>query len=133
MNNALKSHFLNLYLLALSDNDFDSKELEKIIHIGEEKGFSKEEFEKLILNPANVDFHTPETFMEKIELLYDFARIIWADEQIDEEEIYSFMKFCRRFGFGEKESEELFEWLIGLAKKNLPTKDLEKEIQNFIN
>ncbi len=133
MKNELKSHFLNLYLLALSDNDFDETELNTILKIGEEKGVSKEEFEKLISNPINVDFHTPESFMEKIELLYDFSRIIWADKRIDEEEINTFMKFCKRFNFEEEESKELFEWLIDLAKKDCPNKELKNEIKKLIN
>ncbi|WP_158838324.1 hypothetical protein [Polaribacter sp. L3A8] len=51
INTDLKGHFLNLYMIALSDNNFDEKELETILKIGEEKGISKEEFEKIIINP----------------------------------------------------------------------------------
>ncbi len=133
MENTLKSHFLNLYLLALADNDFDETELDTILKIGEEKGVTKKEFEELISNPTNINFHTPESFMEKIELLYDFSRTIWADKKIDEEEVTTFMKFCKRFQFEEEESKELFEWLISLAKKDCPNEELKNEIKKLMN
>lgn len=133
MNENLKGHFLNLYMVALSDNSFDEKELETILKIGEEKGISQEEFEKIIINPTSINIEIPTDFISKIKLLYDFARVIWSDGKIDDEEITSFMKYCRKFGFKEEESTELFDWLIGFAKNNLTSSQLEKEIMNFSN
>lgn len=133
INTDLKGHFLNLYMIALSDNNFDEKELETILKIGEEKGISKEEFEKIIINPTTVNIQIPTDFISKINLLYDFARVIWSDGKIEEDEKNSFMKYCVKFGFDIEESEELFEWLISFAKKNLTVEELEKEIIKISN
>lgn len=133
INTDLKGHFLNLYMIALSDNNFDEKELETILKIGEEKGISKEEFEKIIINPTSVNIQIPTEFISKINLLYDFARVIWSDGKIEEDEKNSFMKYCEKFGFDIEESKELFEWLIGFAKKNLTVQELEKEIIKISN
>lgn len=131
MNKNLKGHFLNLYLIALSDNNFDEKELETILKIGEEKGISKAEFERIILDPTTVNIEVPEDFISKIKLLYDFARVIWSDEVIDAGEQRSFLQFCTKFGFAETESQELFDWLIGLAKQSINADQLEQEIINL--
>lgn len=133
INTDLKGHFLNLYMIALSDNNFDEKELDTILKIGEEKGISKEEFEKIIINPTSVSIQIPTDFISKINLLYDFARVIWSDGKIEEDEKSSFMKYCTKFGFDIEESEELFEWLIGFAKNNLTVQELEKEIIKISN
>ncbi|MDB4144441.1 hypothetical protein N9589_01395 [Flavobacteriaceae bacterium] len=133
INTDLKGHFLNLYMIALSDNNFDEKELETILKIGKEKGISKEEFEKIIINPTSVNIQIPTDFISKINLLYDFARVIWSDGKIEEDEKNSFMKYCAKFGFDIEESEELFEWLIGFAKNNLTIQELEKEIIKISN
>lgn len=129
----LKGHFLNLYMVALSDNNFDEKELTEILKIGEEKGISKEEFEKIIINPTSIKIHIPTDFISKIKLLYDFARVIWSDRRIEEVEEISFIKYSIKFGFDKEESEELFDWLIDFAKKDLTTQQLEKEIINLSN
>lgn len=128
LSNKLKGHFLNLYMIALSDNNFDEKELDTILKIGDEKGVSKEDFESIILNPTGIEIYYPTEFIEKIKLLYDYTRVIWSDGFIDDDERISFMKFCAKFQFNTEESEELFEWLISLAKNNLPSIDLENEI-----
>jgi DnaJ-domain-containing protein 1 len=133
MNENLKGHFLNLYMVALSDNSFDEKELEIILKIGEEKGISQEEFERIIINPTSINIEIPTDFVSKIELLYDFARVIWSDGKIDKYEIISFMGYCKKFGFQEEESKELFDWLISFAKNNLSIDQLEKEINNLSN
>ena len=133
INNELKSHFLNLYMLALSDNDFDEKELETILQIGEEKGISQKAFEDIIINPTSVNIEYPTEFIEKIKLLYDFTRVIWADKQVDDDEKISFLKFCHKFGFEPQESEELFAWLLDLAKNETPTSELDNEIKKLTN
>tara|TARA_B110000259_G_C13940646_1_gene372625 strand:+ start:129 stop:533 length:405 start_codon:yes stop_codon:yes gene_type:complete len=131
MNTDLKGHFLNLYMIALSDNNFDEKELEVILKIGEEKGISKEEFENIIINPTSIEIKIPTDFTSKIKLLYDFVRVIWADGIIEEDEKFSFMKYCGKFGFQVEESIELFDWLMGFAKSDISAQELEVEIINI--
>lgn len=129
-NDEIKGHFLNLYLMALSDNNFDDKELQTILEIGEEKGISRKEFEDIIINPSSIEIQYPEDFIQKIKLLYDFTRVIWADKKIEDDEKTTFLKFCNRFGFQDNESEELFVWLMDLAKNDVPASQIEQEIKN---
>ncbi len=115
MKTKIKSHIVNLYMLALSDGDFASEELEVILKIAEDKGFTKQEFEQIISNPT------------------EFVKVILADNVIEDEEVTSFMRFCRKFEFEEDESKELFDWLIELGKQEISTSDLEKEIEKLLN
>ncbi len=133
IENKLKSHLLNLYLIALSDNDFDKRELNTILKIAEERGISKDEFEKIIINPTSIDFYIPKNTMERIEFLYDFVKIIMADEKIDDEEVHTFERFCKKFEFDIETARELFSWLIELEKQNTSYDELRKEVDNFIN
>lgn len=129
----LKHHFINLYLIALSDGNFDKEELEVILKIASEKGISVEEFKEFITDPTNVILEVPEDFLAKIKLLYDFTRVILADGKIEDDEKKVFMRLCGNYNFGQEESEELFEWLIDLAKKDLPTDQIDEKIQTLIN
>ncbi len=133
MKEELKSHIVNLYMLALSDGDFAQEELEVILKIAEDKGISKAEFQGIIANPTAITFHLPETFMDKIKLLFDFVKVILADNVIEDEEVTTFMRFCQKFEFSEDESKELFEWLIELGKQEISISDLEKEIEKLLN
>lgn len=128
-----KKHLMNLYFLALSDGNFDPRELETILEIAREKGISKEEFNQLIINPPSGVFDVPQNFLDKIFLLYDFVRVILADGVIEESETATFMKFCERFGFEAQISQELYDWLIELGGKNLTLEQVREEITNLIN
>lgn len=128
-----RSHIINLYMMALSDGDFASQEMELILTIAEERGISKEEFEKIISNPLGVKFYIPNSFMDRIKLLYDFVRIIKADDVIEQEEKEMFLKFCKKFKFDEELSNELFDWLIELSDKKMSTEDVENEINKLVN
>lgn len=133
MTHEMKKHLLNLYFLALSDGNFQEKERETILEIAKEKGLTQQEFEETILNPPPGIFQAPETFLDRIFLLYDFARIILADGIIHDDEKSTFFKFCERFGFDSPTTQELFEWLIELAKQNLTLTQVRQEISNLIN
>jgi len=129
----LKSHFLNMYLIAMSDNDFDEKEMNTIIKIGEDKGITKKEFENIIINPTSISFKIPNDTIVKIEYLFDFAKIIWADGKVDEKERISLFDFCLKFDFDEEASKELTEWLLEIAKNDLNHEQLHIEIEKLLN
>jgi hypothetical protein len=129
----LKSHFLNMYLIALSDYDFDKKEIDEILKIGEKHGVSESEFEKIILNPEEINFEIPQNLKKKIEYLYDYARIIWADGVIQDNETKSLYNFCLKFGFENEIATELTDWLIIQAKKDLSHIEFSDEIDKLIN
>lgn len=132
MSEKMKSHILNLYLLALSDGDFAPEELEAILMIAKEKGFSKEDFQKIISNPVGIDFHLPENFMDRIKLLFDFVKVILADEVVKEDEKKMFYKFCEKFEFEERATVELFDWLVEISKQNISTDEINVAIEKLI-
>ncbi len=117
----------------MSDGTFENEELDVILKIATEKGISEEVFKEFITNPTNVTMEIPKDFLSKIKLLYDFTRVILADGKIDDEEKSLFMKLCSNYNFDVEESEELFNWLIDLANKDLPTDRIDEELQTLIN
>ena len=129
----LKSHFLNMYLIAMSDNEFDEKEMQTILKIGEDKGITKEEFEQIIINPTKVEFKIPDDTIKKIEYLFDFAKIIWADEKVDDNERISLQNFCEKFDFDKETAIELTEWLLQIAKDDITHEQLHTEIDKLLN
>lgn len=125
----LKSHFLRLYQMALSDNKFDVLELQMLYHFADERGIPKEELDKLFLSPISTELCIPSELNTRIEYLYDFARIIWADEKITDDEINMLKKYCRIFNFLDENINELTHYLIDCVQKNIQ----KEEIINQLN
>jgi uncharacterized tellurite resistance protein B-like protein len=129
MNSSLKTHFLNLYAMALSDTQFDETEVALLYQIGKGRGITKEDIDDILLNPATVRFTTPENLDDRIEYLYDYTRMILADGVIEDFEIKTLHKFCKKFDFQDENIQAIVELLMEAAKNNTPTSD----ILQFVN
>ena len=123
MDDKLKSHFINLYFLALADNEVDTSELEVLFQIGKLHGVSKEEIEKLLLHPDLIEFTIPDDTLTKVQHLYDFVQIILADGVVDDREKVTLRNFCQNFGFEEQHIPKIMEYLIEEGRKGT-----EKEV-----
>lgn len=125
MTAELQAHFLNLYSMALADATFDEKEIAILYKLGEEKGIPKDKIDTMLLNPVAPDhLYLPGTLGEKIEYLYDYAKMILADGVVHDDEIKTLEKFCGKFQFEENNIPLIAQLLIEAAKNNLPKSDL---------
>ncbi len=103
--------------MALSDAEVDTTELEMLYTIGEEKGVSRAEIDEVVIHPDTIKFKAPETVLEKVESLYDLARIAWADGRIDENEERVMRMFCTKFGFEKQNIPTIIQFLLDQANK----------------
>lgn len=133
MNDDLKSHFLNLFLVALSDFQIDTTELDLLFKFGEERGVPRQDIEKIILNPTEIKFVIPDDILTKVEYLYDFARMIWADKNVAPFEETILKKFCVKFGFKEENAKNIADFLIEEAKKETPKSEIFEIVKQNIN
>jgi len=125
MTSELHTHFLNLYSMALADSKFDEKEIAILYRVGEERGIPKETIDALLLSPPSSEHvHIPDTLGEKIEYLYDYAKMILADGIVHNDEINTLQKFCAKFQFDEKNVPTIAQLLIEAAKNNISKYEL---------
>ena len=117
LTDLLKSHFLNLYHIALCDMQIEPVELEKLYSIGIEKGISTSEIDSIVLHPDKIKFHAPNTLDLKIELLYDMALIAWSDGVIDVNERNTMELFCKKFGFEEENITTIVDFVLDEGNK----------------
>lgn len=124
----LKSHFLRLYQIAFSDDNFDVLEMQMLYKFAEDRGFTSEQLNEVLLNPSH-DSAIPNSLEKRVEYLYDLAVMIWADRKVTEDEYITLKKYCRKFEFLEENITQLADYLLDSAKKDLP----KEEIINNIN
>jgi uncharacterized tellurite resistance protein B-like protein len=111
----LKAQFLRLYQMAMTDGDFSPLEWKLLYQFGEERNITKNELDKILLSTTG-NLEIPESIEKKIEYLYDFARMIWADNHVSEDEEVTLKKFCKKFGFLDENIDELSLYLIESVK-----------------
>lgn len=113
----LQAQFLRLYQMAMTDGDFSPLEWKMLYEFAEERNISKEELDKILLSTTG-NLQIPEAIEQKLEYLFDFAKMAWADGFVSDDEKVTLKKFCRKFGFLDENIEELSEYLILAAKPN---------------
>lgn len=124
----LKSHFLRLYQMALSDDQFDIMELKLLYQFADERGVPKEELDRLLLNPVDHSTSIPKDIQTRIEYLYDLATMILADDIITNDEKNTLKKYCRKFEFREENIDELSEYLLDCVEKGISKKEIINQL-----
>lgn len=125
----LKSHFLRLYQIALSDEDFSSVEMQLLYKFAKERDISKEQLDEILISHSG-KVSIPSTVEKRIEYLYDFAQMIWADKIVTEDEYNALKKYCRKFEFLEENITPLADYLIKSVKENISKELILKELEN---
>ena len=125
----LKSHFLRLYQIALSDDNFSHLEMQLLYKFAEERAISKVELDN-VLTGYSGNVIIPETLENKIEYLYDFALMIWADKIVSIDEEIALKKYIKNFGFLDENIGELSKYLLESAKTNKPKEEIFKELKD---
>ncbi|MYY26936.1 hypothetical protein [Elizabethkingia anophelis] len=126
----LKVHFLRLYQMALSDDDFSLAELKMLYKIAEERGVPAKSLDEILLSPVNTRNILPQTIEEKIAYLYDLVLMILSDGRIDINERIALEKYIRLFGFTEENISAIAEYLLEAIRNGKTKNDILHEIQN---
>jgi|SRR5690606_22942290 len=114
----LKSHFLRLYQMAFTDDNFDVLELQMLYRFAEERGLTQEQLNNILLNPSQHS-SIPVELEERIGYLYDLAIMIWADGIVREDEINTLKKYCIKLEFLDENVDEICAFLLENAKNNI--------------
>ena len=126
----IKGHFLRLYAMAFTDNNFHSAELNMLYEFAKERGVSKNDLNAVITSP-NIEVKIPKSEKERIDHLYDFACMAWADGLIVVDEINTLRKYCALFGIEESKLEGFVKLLINST--NPKDKKNKSEFINDLN
>jgi len=131
MNENDKKMFLGLYQMVLADAEVHPKELELLYKIGKEKcGISDEDIQQAVFSPNTFVSLENLSDDERIEYLYDLARIAWADGKIENTERETLQKASMRLGFAEENVVEISEFLLAQAKDKKLFEEVLQIIKN---
>ncbi|MEJ6776792.1 MAG: hypothetical protein QNK85_05665 [Crocinitomicaceae bacterium] len=126
----IKGHFLRLYAMAFTDSNFHSAELDMLYKFAEDRGVSREDLHAVLTSPLT-ETSIPEDLKIRIDYLYDFACMAWADGQIVEDEENTLRKYCKLF---EIEDEAIDDFLVKLLDSTNPeNKRLKSDFINDLN
>lgn len=113
-----ESHMKNLILMAKSDNSIDKTEVDVIMTIGVERGFTRQQVREFIKNTDKANIIQPETPRGMFEQLYDLTRVMCADGVIEDDEMEFVTGFANKLGFRKTSSAFIVDRILeGMEEK----------------
>jgi uncharacterized membrane protein YebE (DUF533 family) len=104
-----KSHLQNLVALAKADGHFHEQEKEFLYKMGIKYQLKPKQVENILASEEPVALLMPDTFHQKVALLYDTVGMMMADGVIDEREMTFCRRMFRRFGFKDGLIQDMIE------------------------
>lgn len=126
----IKGHFLRLYAMAFTDSNFHSAELDMLYEFAKERGVNKDDLHSVLTSPIT-ETKIPEDPKDRIDHLYDFACMAWADGEIVDDEINTLKKYSKLFEINNEELEEFIEKII--ASSDPKSEGSKSEFINSLN
>lgn len=123
----LQSHFLRLYQMACSDENFDKLEMKQLYKFAEHRGVDTKNLNSILINPIQ-RMEIPASLEQRIEYLYDLAIMIWVDREVTEDEYNLLKKYCKTFEFLDENIPAICDYLIDCARQE---KSLQEVLQSI--
>lgn len=124
-----KNYIKNLITLASSDGILDDGEKELIFRIGKSRGLKEWQISALFEEEdKQEEFFLPETMANRMNLLYDFMQIVYADGTVNSNEIGFVKEIIVNFNL----RPEIVDHLIDLFQYGTPTAEEWNEFVEYI-
>lgn len=111
-----KEHFTHLIQIALADGQIENSELEMLYRAGNKMGLTKEEINSLLENSKKSAFIPPYELSKRFGQLYDIVKMVYADGQVNNNEMRLATSLATKLGFAEAEIPFLLTLLINGVK-----------------
>ncbi|HYG03207.1 MAG TPA: hypothetical protein VD927_12235 [Chryseosolibacter sp.] len=82
-----KNYLRNLIQLASADGHLDDSERTVLLEIGKQRNLKEWQVNELLHDHSAFEVFIPDSFLNKMNLLFDLMRLIYADGVVDEKEI----------------------------------------------
>jgi uncharacterized membrane protein YebE (DUF533 family) len=104
-----KNYLRNLIQLASADGRLDESEIKVLYEIGKQRNLKDWQIDELLKDLTAVEIFIPESFLNKMNLLFDLMRLIYADGIVDENEIAYIRRILSAFNLSHNVIAELVE------------------------
>src|SRR5688572_29903390 len=102
-----KNYLRNLIQLASADGHLDDTERHVLYEIGTQRKLKIWQIDELLNDPAEFEVFIPESSLNRMNLLYDLMRLIYADGVVEEQEVAYIKGILKAFNLSQDVIAEL--------------------------
>jgi uncharacterized tellurite resistance protein B-like protein len=116
-------YFSAIVHMAAIDGEINELEEVQLRRFASKLDISETEYLEVIKNPKAYTVHALNTYEHRLERLHDLFKIIYADHEIDEEEVHLIKKYALALGFTTTAAEPLINRSIQIFSGRIDFED----------
>lgn len=126
-----QGHFAAIVRVALADGDFSEEEMHFINELKEKLDISEDDYKNILANPNNYPVNPPYLQTQRIERLYDLARMVFVNHILGQKQKDILRKFASALGFSGN-INALTDKALSLLVLEVDSDTFMKEIDAYI-
>jgi uncharacterized tellurite resistance protein B-like protein len=126
-----KGHFSAIVRVAITDGNVSAEEKHFLEKLAITLEISKEEFEEILENPLKYPINPPYLYVQRLERLYDLARMVRVDHQLGDKQDTLLRKFAIALGFTPSNVNYIVDKALSLIDKKVDADTFVYEMQNM--
>lgn len=123
-----RNHLIDLYRLALVDEDFDMREVFLLTELCKKYNVNLNEI-SIKLTSTEHEVLIPESVEERIKYLYELTQMAWADNIIQDCERDMLRNYALRYDFLEENVDSIVDYLIDSVRDGKTLESIYQELQ----
>jgi hypothetical protein len=124
-----KGHFASIVRVALANGQISEEERKFLDHLANSLDISEEDYAKILEHPEKYPINPPYLEINRIERLYDLARMVYVDHILGPKQKEILKKFTVALGFT-GDIDYLVDKALSLLVLNADKESFMHEIQN---
>lgn len=114
-----KGHFSAIVRVALADGTVSPEEKAFLEKLSRKLEISAAEYEEIMENPLKYPIDPPYLYTQRLERLYDLARMVHVDHQLGDKQDVLLCKFGIALGFSEDNVNYIIDKALALLDKKV--------------
>jgi len=129
--NRNKGHFSAIVRVAIADGDLSKEEKEFLDKLASQLEISAAEYEEILENPLKYPINPPYLYVQRLERLYDLARMVQVDHQLGDKQDVLLRKFGLALGFTPSNVNYIVDKALSLIDKKVDSDTFVYEMQHM--
>lgn len=130
-NQRNRGHFSAIVRVAYASGDISEQEQKFLDKLAVNLEISNEEYNEILKDPSKYPINAPYLYTERLESLYNLAKIVHHDHQLDDMQERLMVKFGLALGFTPANVNYIIDKALKLIDKKVDLETFQYEMKNM--